>query len=403
MTSFAYQARDNSGASVAGVLQAGTLEEASRQLRGEGKVIVTLHPESVDRRPPRAPRSRRVSQDDVLYFSNQLAVMVDTGVTVSEALDSIAQQSHNGGMKSLVNDIAAQVKAGGELSAALARHPKVFGDLYVNMVAASETSGTTGAMLQRVCEYLRSQREVRKQVRGAMLYPAGILTFSLVIVMLMMVFVLPRFEHIYAGKKAILPAPTRVLLAVGRGMAEYWAAWLFGLVAASAGAYYYLAGERGRYWLDRVKLRMPVAKSLFHKLYVSRSLRTLATMLSGGVEVLEAIRITARVSGNRLYRDMWLRVADQLKGGRTLAEEMREAPLISPSVAQMIACGDKSGRLADVMNRIADFCESDLRVGIKSLTALVEPAMIAFMGLVVGAIALALLLPVFSIGKVMAH
>jgi len=194
-----------------------------------------------------------------------------------------------------------------------------------------------------------------------------------------------------------------VLLAIGNTMNEYWVAIAVGVVVAVAGSWMYLRSETGRYRTDALRLRLPVLGSLHHKMYISRSLRTLSTMLSSGVEVLEAIRITAAVAGNTLYRNMWLHVADQLRQGKTLSEEMASAELIPSGVAQMISCGDRSGRLTDVMNRIARFCEDDLKVGVKAMTTLIEPTMIVLMGFIVGGIAMALLLPVFNISKIMAH
>ena len=400
MARFMYSARDSAGEAVAGVLEAPSLEDAGRMLRSDGKTIVELSAALV---VGATERLRRVRQEDLLYFSNQLAVMVDTGVPLTEALDSIAEETTHNGLKAMVTDIANQVKGGIEFSAALGRYPKVFSELYVNMVGASEASGTMGPMLERLCGYMRTQRQTRKDVAGAMLYPCGILGFSLLILVLMMAFVLPRFEKIYAGKQAVLPGPTRALLNVSHVMTEYWAAILGGALVVGSGIYMYLSSPAGQSWKDRTRLRLPVVGRLYQKLCISRSLRTLATMLSSGVDVLEAIRITSTVTGNRLYRDMWLYVASRLREGRTLAEEMYDTPLIPPGIAQMIACGDHSGRLSDVMNRVSDFCETDVKAGIKSLTALVEPAMIIIMGAVVGGIAMALLLPIFSISKVIAH
>jgi len=402
MPTFSYQVRDDAGVPLAGMVDAGSMEEASRILRRDGKTIIQLRPESEEDLGVLV-KPRKVRSEDLMYFTNQLAVMVDTGLPLTEALDSIAEETTHNGLKKLVLDIAGQVKGGIEFSKALAEHPKVFPDLYVNMVAASETSGTMGAMLERLCEYMRSQRETRKQVAGAMYYPVGMMVFSLLIVTLMMMFVLPRFEKIYAGKQAVLPAPTRALLAVGNTMNEYWMVIAAGVVATVAGIWIYVRSDAGRYRADALRLRLPALGGLHHKMYIARSLRTLSTMLSSGVEVLEAIRITANVAGNSLYRNMWLHVAEQLRQGKTLSEEMAETTLIPSGVAQMISCGDRSGRLSDVLDRISRFCEDDLKVGVKAMTTLIEPTMIVLMGFLVGGIALALLLPVFNISKIMAH
>ncbi len=371
-------------------------------LRSEGKTVVDLREQTTTRQKVGA-KLPKVQADHVLFFTNQLAVMVDTGVPLTEALDCIVEQTDHAGAKAMVSTIADQVKGGVEFSAALARYPKAFDKVYISMVQASEISGTMGHMLERLAEHLRNQREMRKQVQGAMLYPTGMLIFAVGIVIAMMVFVLPRFQGIYAGKGAVLPKPTRALLATSDFLVNHWFWLLIGTAAVVAGAIAFLRTPTGRYHADRARLKLPAIGKLYEKVYISRSFRTLATMLSSGVDVLDGMRIAAGVAGNRLYRDMWLRVADGLKQGRTLSEEMFSTSLIPRGVAQMVASGDKTGRLASVMERIADFCESDLKIGIKAMTSMIEPVMIVIMGLIVGGIAMALLLPIFSISKVVAN
>ena len=357
-----------------------------------------MRPRAADR--VAGPRPKKIKTEDLLFFTNQLAVMVDTGVPLLEALDCIGDTTSHTGLHALVARVADEVRAGGEFSAALTRFPKVFDELYINLVQASEVSGTMGPMLERLCAYMRSQREIRGQIRSAMVYPIGIMVFSVSVLVAMMIFILPRFEKIYASKKSALPVATKFLLAVSDVFVNHWP-WLLGAALAIVVATWHFARTtRGRYFLDSLRLHLPLLGGLYRKVYISRSFRTLATMIASGVELLDGIRIAAAVVGNRLHRDMWLRIEYRLREGRTLPEEMFEAPLIPRSMAQMIASGDKSGRMADVLARISDFCDADVRVGVKSVTALIEPVMIVIMGILVGGIAMALLLPIFSISKV---
>lgn len=401
MPEYEYQVRDPMGGSAGGVLSASSIDEAGRLLRRDGRTIVALH-EAV-RRPGPAAALRRVCPDDILFFSNQLAVMVETGVPLTEALDCIAAQSTHTGLAAMVKDIANRVKSGTEFSAALACHPRCFDNLYVNMVRASEASGTLGAMLERVCQYVRGQREIRKQVRGAMIYPVCLLVFCVGIVIAMMAFVMPRFKGIYHGKGVALPGPTQAMMNASDFMVNNWALLLGGLILTGVPAAIYLRRPAGQAFLDGVRLRLPLLGPLYRKVYIARSLRTLATMLESGVEVLEGLSITAAVAGNSLFAVMWKRVMDRLKEGRALSDELFASPLMPRSVAQMVASGEKAGRLPKVLDRIADFCEADLRSGIRTMTTLIEPALIVIMGAVVGLIAISLLLPVFSISKVVAH
>lgn len=399
MGAFVYEAKDDAGVADRGVINATSQGEANQMLRREGKTVMDLRAQN-ESLLVSAPRPRKVRTEDVLYVTNQLAVMVDTGVPLLEALDNIAEQSTHTGVRAMVADIGDMVRGGSDFSAALAKYPKQFDNLFVSTIRASELSGTMGRMLERLAEHMRSQREIRNQVRGAMIYPIVILTFSLGILTAMMVFILPRFEKIYAGKNAVLPTPTRVLLGVSHVVCDYWYLVLAGMAALGVGVWYGLQTDTGKTLADKWRLQIPLMGAMYHKLYLARSLRTLATMLSSGVELLDCIRIASDVVSNRLYRAMWLRVEANLRKGRTLSEEMFDAPLIPRSMAQMIASGDKSGRLSHVMGRIADFCDSDVRIGVKSLTSIIEPVMIIVMGLMVGGIAMALLLPVFNISKV---
>jgi type IV pilus assembly protein PilC len=302
----------------------------------------------------------------------------------------------------MVDDLAEQVKAGSTFSSALKRRPREFSPLFVNMIRASEATGSMGSMLRRVCQYMQNEREIRKQVAGAMIYPIGLLGFSVTIVMAMMLFVLPRFEKIYEGKDAVLPLPTRIMLGASNFLIGNWVVLGIAAVAAVAGLIFWKKSPGGRATLDRLKIRAPLFGPLYTKLYVSRSLRTLGTMLSSGVEMLEALEITAGVVGNEVYARMWRDVATHLSQGETLTDQLFAQAVLPRSIAQMIASGEKSGRLSEVMERVSDFCEGDLKIGVKSMTTMIEPLMIITMGLIVGAIAIALLLPIFKISNVVA-
>lgn len=401
MPRFNYQVRDAAGRSLAGVMTAGSLEEASRLLRLDGQTVVDVRP--VNEKFTGERSSRRIRTDEVIFFCTQLAVMVDTGVPLCEALDSICQQTKHEAFRAVLEDISDHVKAGMEFSAALQRHPKVFGRLFIAMMQASEAAGRMGHMLTLVSEYLADQRDIRKRLKGAMIYPVCMLVFCVVVVAALLGFVLPRFEKIYASKNAMLPAPTRVLLAVSHAFTTYWPITLTVIAAVVAGTWYYLRTPRGRIFLDRVRISMPIIGPMYRKAYLARSLRTMATMVTTGVAMLEGLSITAEVAGNHFYRNVWLSVAERVKQGNTLTSELAETSIIPPTVTQMIDAGERSGQLGRVMNRVAGFCEDDLKTAIKAATQLIEPLMIIVMGLLVGGIAIALLLPVFSLSKVVAQ
>jgi len=400
---FEYQVRDAAGVSRTGRLQADSQEDAARRLRQGGDTILTVEPADGSSSSMFEARRKRIRSDDVIFFANQLAVMVDTGVPLSDALDSIYEQSDHSGMRSVLRDLSDQVKGGVEFSVALERHPKVFGRLFVSMMRASEMSGTMGQMLLRVSAYMKDERDVRKQIKGAMVYPLCMLCFCAIVVTGLLIFVLPRFEKIYAGKGAILPAPTRVLLGASRGLINYWPIVLVLLVGAVVGAVMYFRSPAGRRLLDGVKINVPVVGGMYRKAYLARSMRTMATMVGSGVSILDGLQITAEVTGNHHYGTVWTDLAERVKEGSTLADHLRTSVLIPNTVSQMVSAGERTGKLGNVMNRVADFCEDDVKTSVKAVTSLIEPAMIIAMGLIIGGIAMALLLPVFNVSKLIAH
>ena len=346
---------------------------------------------------------RKVRKDDIIFFAAQLAVMVDTGVPLSEALDMIGSQTDHAGLKKLLAEVSGDVRGGMEFSGVLAKHPKQFDTLFVSLMRASEASGTMGPMLQRVSDYMEEQRKTRKRIKGAMIYPSCMLGFCVIIIICLLVFVLPKFEKIYAGKKAILPAPTRFLLGISHGITDYWPYLLGVLVVGVSGLVMYLRSPGGRQALDTVRIRMPIMGGMFRKACLARSLRCLSTMVSTGVSMIEGLDITSRVSGNRHFKAIWDNVAEGVKEGASVSDGLIDSPLIPGNVCQMISAGEKSGKMGMVMDRVARFCEEDLKVAVKAITDMIEPVMIIIMGLIVGGIAMALLLPVFKMSKIAGH
>ena len=377
--------------------------EVADSRHGDGRTIADAHRghEGRQTRARHTPAPKKVKHDQVIFLASQLSIMVDTGVPLDEALDSIAEQTDHSGLKVLVTDISERVKGGNEFSGALESHPKIFDTLFISLMRASEASGTMGEMLVRASDYMESERETRKRVKGAMIYPASMMSFCVLVVIGLMVFILPRFEKIYAGKGATLPLPTRILMGISAALIDYWPFIIAGLAGLITAAVLYFRSPGGKMLLDKLRISMPIIGPMYRKACLARSLRTLATMVSSGVSMLEGLAITATAAGNYYYRKIWTDLAESVKEGSNLADPLYESKLIPRTVSQMISAGEKTGRLGMVMERIARHCEEDLKIAVKAITMMIEPIMIIVMGLIVGGIAMALLLPVFSIAKVM--
>jgi type IV pilus assembly protein PilC len=391
-----------------GVIQATSLMEASDRLRSAGGLLLRIGPAGVN---PLAGFARLRAGGlkfgpglkDVQNFTNQLAVMIKAGISIRSAIDGVAEQIEHVKFKEIVAQIKNDVEAGQPFSAALARHPKVFSPLYVNMVRASELSGNFGMMLERISNYLAQQMETRSMVRGAMVYPGIIATMAVSTTIFLLTFVLPKFTTLFKGKEALLPKPTVFLLALSDLMRNYWWALLIGLGALIWSFMYFVNTQRGREAFDGFKLKMPLFKRMFRALYITRGLHTMGELVNAGVPVLETLAITAEVSGNILYRRLWQSVHLAVKQGSKIATPLARQQMLPKHVVQMISAGEESGKLAEVMRDIAEYYAKELKNTIKSVTAMIEPLMIVIMGVIVGFIAMSIILPIFKMSSLAKH
>jgi len=405
MPEFLYKVRNAAGELTTGLVTAASVAEAGGKLRSEGLFIVKIDPrrggKAKNTSKAALPTARaRVPRPLIIAFAHQLAVMVDTGVPISEALHCIADQCDSADFRLVINDVAAQVEAGGELSNALSRYPKIFPPIMVSLVRASEVSGTMGVMLERISNYMGKEYQTYKKIKGAMTYPAVMLAMVLSVTVGLLVWVLPRFATIFESKGAALPLPTRMLMFISDSLMLYWYFWIGGVVALAVGSGFAMQTHAGRRAFDRLKLASPIFGPLFAKLYVTRATRTMGTMINAGVPVLDMIAIVKDVTRNALYQDLWTDVDDRLRQGAQLSDALFDSPLIPRAVAQMIYAGEKSGRLSHTMEKIAGFTEEEFDEQIKITTNLIEPTMVAIMGGIVGFVAIALLLPIFSVSSV---
>ena len=404
MPQYQYQVQDAGGAVSRGTVSAGSVTEAAGLIRNQGGQLVDIGPAAGGAAGFLA-KLRSVSIEfgpgpkDLLSFTSELSVMIRAGISIRAAVEGIGEQVANQKFKRIIQRIGRDVEGGRSFSEALAKHPKVFDPLYINMIRASESAGNFGHMLERIAQYLRQQCEIRSMVRGAMIYPGIIGTLAVGTTIFLLTFVLPQFSKIFEGKEDILPMPTKALLAASSFMRGYWYLILAGMAVAGVGFYYLIHTPFGRTWWDGVKLKVPLFKRMFRALYITRGLQTMGEMINAGVPMLETIQITADVSGNTLFERLWMAVHDSVRGGKKIVAPMMASKLIPRNVVQMIAAGEESGKLGEVLNEVADHYSTELRNVIKAVTAMIEPVMIVVMGVVVGFIAMSIILPIFKMSQ----
>jgi len=404
---FAWKARDIQGRELTGSQVAANEDEVANSLRTQGLFITAIDPEPFLQTDTNFKEDilttmaqKRVKSDDVIAFCQQLAVMLETGVPLSESLEALASQTKQKEFRDVLNGIYDDVCGGDALSTALARRRRVFPRIVVSLVRASELSGTLPMMLERVASYLARERKTMREVKGAMTYPMIMGFTAVVVTSLIMTFVLPRFAKIYEMKSTALPMPTKILMAMSDGLIGTWMYWVPTVIALIISAVLWHKTPSGRNVFDWLKLRTPVVGPMFSQLYTTRASRTLSTLLAAGVGVLDAIGICRDVTNNVQFDRLWTEMENDVRNGLPLSDAVFESPYVPSYVASMMASGERSGKLPAVMDRIASFTDEELESRVKKVSAMIEPLMILIMGGVVGGVAIAMLLPIFSMSKV---
>lgn len=402
MPHYRYQAKGSDGRMTAGVLAADNAMAAAAALRQQGSQVLQLSPVAAQtvtfgQKLKELNQGTGPGARDILNFTSQLAVMIRAGISIRGAIEGIAEQTDNIKFKKILYQIKQDVESGKQFSEALAKHPRQFNSLYVNMVRASEMSGSFSQMLDRIASYLAQQIETRSMVIGAMIYPGVIATLAVSVTIFLLTFVLPRFAAVFKGKEAAMPWPTKFLMGLSAFMVDWWWAVVLVLVGGVVAFVLFVRTDLGSRWFDKVKLTVPIFKKMFRALYISRSLHTMGELVNAGVPMLDTLMITGDISGNWFYRKLWQSVYSSVKQGKKIAHPLQRSPLLPKSVVQMVSAGEESGKLGEVLDEVSSFYAKQLREVIKTVTAMIEPIMIMVMGGVVGFIAMAIILPIFKL------
>jgi len=383
-------------------------------LKAEDNALATGHgPSSSGVGQPATPWTEhlyrvRVRTGDLILFATQLAVMLDSGVILSDALDAIAEQAGDGRFKAIIQDLSNRVKNGDTFSKALSFYPATFNSMFVSMVRASEASGKMVEMLSVLTGYLNFEADTRKQIKSALTYPFIMVLMAIAATGTLMFFVLPRFMQIYASRGASLPKLTRVLVGFSNilGNFEIMTVLVTTMIVAGGLLWYWARTATGRRVLDAVKIHTPVVGTMFVDMVVTRSMRIMATMVNTGVRLLDAVRVIQGAVDNYYFQRLWLQVDEKIQDGYQLSESILLAEgsdLISPGVIQMLRAGEKGGRLGEVCDKVSIFYQKKLETSIRNVMTLIEPLMITILGAIIGTIAIALLLPVFRVSSVLAQ
>ncbi len=396
MAEYMWRARTIQGDVQTGELEAESEGAVVGQLRKRRLVVLSVRPKPKD---IKFSFGERVGIKDLVIFTRQFATMINAGLPLVQSLDILGQQTVKKTFADRIKQILADVEAGNTLADSLKRHPKQFSELYVNMVAAGEAGGILDIILLRLAEYMEKAEKLRRKVKGAMVYPATVLGFAAVAIAILLIFVIPTFAGFFTGAGVALPLPTRIVIAASHFLVGYWWAVLTGL-----GVLFYMirrwkATESGGLVFDRLLLKVPILGSVVRKSAIARFSRTLGTLTASGVPILEGLQITAKTSGNKVVENAVLQSRVSIAGGDTISEPLKKSEVFPPMVVQMINVGEQTGGLDEMLNKVADFYDSEVDSAVDAMTSVLEPIMIVFLGIVVGGMVVAMYLPIFDIIK----
>ncbi|HKB25852.1 MAG TPA: type II secretion system F family protein [Methylomirabilota bacterium] len=399
MPVFAYRGRSASGA-VAGEIEADDRPGAVAALRAKG-VVAT----AVQQRQAKAAAVKKVGgsvkDKDLAIYTRQFSTMVDAGLPIAQCLSILSEQSDSKTLREVTGRIAREVEGGATLAESFRKYPKVFDDLFTNMLQVGESGGVLDVVLQRLSGYIEKAAKLKSKVKGAMVYPVTIIGVAMLVIIFMMIFVIPTFAKMFQGMGADLPLPTKIVMFIS----EFTQRYIIFMVLAIVGMIYaikrYYASDQGSKVIDAFLLKIPVIGMLIRKVAVARFTRTLGTLISSGVPILEGLLITARSAGNRVVEREVMGARTAVTSGRTLSDPLRGSTVFPPMVVHMISVGENTGALDQMLSKIADFYDDEVDTAVNALTALLEPMMIVFLGVVVGGLVVAMYLPIFKLVTLM--
>jgi type IV pilus assembly protein PilC len=337
-----------------------------------------------------------ISTRDIVIFTRQFATMINSGLPLVQSLDILAEQTENEHLRKVIREVLYEVESGNTLADSMRKHPKVFTNLYVNMVAAGEAGGILDTILLRLATFLEKNDALTRKIKGAMIYPGVILTVAVSAVLILLYFVIPTFQQMFSSAGIPLPLPTRLVIGMSDLLQAYWWALIGGLIVGGFLLRSFYKTDAGELTIDRIFLRLPILGDLQRKAAVARFTRTLGTLVASGVSILEGLEITAKTAGNRVIHDAVMGSRASIAGGETISGPLKESGVFPPMVVQMINVGEQTGGLDEMLSKIADFYDEEVDAAVDALLSAMEPIMIVFLGTVVGGMIVAMYLPIFD-------
>ncbi len=340
-----------------------------------------------------------VKTKDVSVLTRQLATMIDAGLPIVQCLDILGQQTENKLLRNTIATVKKDVEGGCTLADALRKHPKIFDDLYVNMVEAGEAGGILNTILNRIALFIEKATRLKKKVKGAMIYPCAIVGVAVIVVAVLMIFVIPVFAELYGGMGKALPVPTQICIDISNWFVAYWYLLIVGAVAIFMAVSFYYKTPHGRMNIDRLLLRLPIIGDLLRKVAVARFSQNMALLLSSGVPILDGLAITGKTAGNKVVEKAIMESRVSISQGKTVAEPLRDSKIFPPLVCQMVAVGESTGGLDNMLRKVAELYEEEVDDAVNNLTAMMEPMIMVVLGVILGGLVIAMYLPIFQMGS----
>lgn len=400
MNTYQYSAKDKNGQAVNGTLNGVSEKEVADLLHQKGFIVISV--KQANLKPIQAKRGK-VKMDDLVIFSRQLSTLINAGIPLVQALDILAQQIERKVLQDVVIKVRQDIEGGVSFCDALARHPKVFSEFFINMVRAGEASGMLDEVLDRLSAYLEKTSALTRKIRSSLVYPAVVVSMAILITAVLLLKVVPTFQGIFEMLGGQLPLATRILIGTSVLFRKYFLFLIVSLLALSFLFKKYINTERGRYIFDGQKLRVPILGVLFCKVAIAKFSRTFSTLVKSGVPILNVLDIVAVTSGNKVVEETLLNCRQAVRNGEPIAGPLSKSKVFPAMVSRMVEVGEKTGQLEKMLSKIADFYDSQVDAAVAGLTSMIEPIVIAFLGVVIGGIVISLFLPIFKITELIAR